>query len=122
MGHEGLMVRALKDCNLLVLEFNHDEEMLRRNREYPKKLKERILGDDGHLSNRQASELLVRMLHPERGQRLEALVLAHLSEKNNTPELALAAARAALGFHRLEGRVELKVAGPAEPVTVEVRG
>jgi phosphoribosyl 1,2-cyclic phosphodiesterase len=122
LGHEERMVEALTECNLLVLEFNHDERLLRGNRKYPESLKKRILGDEGHLSNAQAADLLGKLLHPYRGQRLESLVLAHLSEQNNTPELALAAARGILSRFRLEGRVELRVAGPAEPVTVQVRG
>lgn len=121
MGHEGLMPRELAGCHLLVLEFNHDVAMLKCNPRYPKRLKDRILGSAGHLSNEQAARLLQKMFHLDHGQRLESLVLAHLSEQNNTPELALEAARTVLRRFRLESRIELKVAGPAEPVTVAVR-
>ncbi len=121
MGHEGLMPRELAGCNLLVLEFNHDVTMLKRNPRYPKSLKDRILGSEGHLSNEQAAHLLQKMFHIELEPRLESLVLAHLSEQNNTPELALEAARAVLRHFRLEHKVELKVAGPDAPVTIAVR-
>jgi len=121
MGHEGLMPRELAGCNLLVLEFNHDVAMLKRNPKYPKSLKERILGSEGHLSNEQAARLLQKMFHIDREQRLESLVLAHLSEQNNTPELALEAARGVLRHFRLEERVELHVAGPSAPVTIAIR-
>ena len=121
MGHEGLMPRELAGCSLLVLEFNHDVELLRRNTRYPRQLKERILGDGGHLSNEQAARLLQKMFHLGHGQRLESLVLAHLSEENNTPALALAAAREVLERFRIHERVEVKVAGPHAPVTVSIR-
>lgn len=120
-GHDAHLPNALAGCNLLVLEFNHDVAMLKGNPRYPKSLKDRILGSEGHLSNEQAARLLQKMFHIDREQRLESLVLAHLSEQNNTPELALAAARAVLRHFRLEERVDVRVAGPDEPVTVSVR-
>jgi len=82
---------ALANPHVLVLEFNHDEELLASG-PYPEKLKRRIRGDGGHLSNRQAAEVLVRLAGPN----LHTLVLAHLSKENNRPELALAAAGATL--------------------------
>jgi phosphoribosyl 1,2-cyclic phosphodiesterase len=121
MGHEGHVPRELASCSLLVLEFNHDVALLRRNPRYPKHIKDRILGASGHLSNEQAARLLELMFRIGHGQRLESLVLAHLSEENNTPELALDAARRVLQNFRLHEQVEVKVAGPAEPVTVAVR-
>jgi phosphoribosyl 1,2-cyclic phosphodiesterase len=120
-GHAGLMPRELAGCQLLVLEFNHDVALLKGNPRYPRSLKDRILGSEGHLSNEQAALLLRKMFHIDLEQRLESLVLAHLSEQNNTPELALEAARAVLRHFNLEQRVEVKVAGPAAPVTVAVR-
>ena len=84
-------MRAVLDgCDGLLLEFNHDSTML-RDGPYPPKLKQRVGGGFGHLSNRQASDLL-RSIDCTR---LQHLVLTHLSEHNNTPELALAAALAA---------------------------
>ncbi len=73
----------LKGCRALVLESNHDEEML-ANGPYPWHLKQRIRSRHGHLSNRESAELLAEVLHPG----LEALFLAHLSEVNNQPDTA----------------------------------
>jgi phosphoribosyl 1,2-cyclic phosphodiesterase len=88
----GYVSAAVRDnffnLDSLVLEFNHDEEML-RNGGYPAFLKRRVMGRKGHLSNREAAEFLSQVNHG----RLKTVVLAHLSENNNTPELALQAAR-----------------------------
>ncbi len=83
--------KQLAGAHLIVLEFNHDLAML-RDGPYADALKRRVGGDRGHLSNEQAADMLRRMAGP----RLHTVVLAHLSRTNNTPELALAAARAAL--------------------------
>ncbi len=82
---------ALAGAHLLLLEFNHDPELLARG-PYSFPLKRRIAGSRGHLSNRQAAELLRSLAGPE----LHTLLVAHLSAVNNTPELASAAAVAAL--------------------------
>jgi len=74
------------DCDLLMLEFNHDRDMLRAG-PYPPALKRRVGGDWGHLSNGQALELLDGVDR----QRLRHLVVAHVSEKNNCRERVLAA-------------------------------
>ena len=81
----------IKDCRALVLEFNHDEDMLARG-PYPLELKRRIKGQDGHLSNSQAAKLLGNIAHDE----LNVVVLAHISDKNNAPEKALEEANRAL--------------------------
>lgn len=81
----------LGGAHVLVLEFNHDEAMLRGG-PYPINLKRRVAGPGGHLSNAQAAEVLGHLAGPE----LHTLVLAHLSETNNHPDLALAAAHAKL--------------------------
>ncbi|MGB5325242.1 MAG: MBL fold metallo-hydrolase [Pseudomonadales bacterium] len=78
------VVDAFSGCDGLVLECNHDVEMLMQG-PYPESVKQRVRGDWGHLSNVQARELLGD-LQPER---LQWLVLAHLSEKNNCKHLAL---------------------------------
>lgn len=85
------MREALSGCDALLLEFNHDVEML-INGPYKPPLKQRIASAVGHLSNVQSAALLASLDN----SRLKHLVLTHLSEKNNTPELALAAARGAL--------------------------
>lgn len=86
-----LVEDRLRACAAVILEFNHDLDML-ENGPYPLELKRRIRGQDGHLSNRQAAELLRVISHPG----LKALVLAHISQKNNAPDKALEAARRVL--------------------------
>ena len=85
------LVRACVDPHVLVVESNHDVELLLRG-PYSAELKRRVLGPRGHLSNDQAADLVAALAGP----RLHTLVLAHLSEKNNTPEHAQEAARRAL--------------------------
>lgn len=84
-------VDGLAGAHLLVLEFNHDAELLARG-PYPHALKRRVGGPMGHLSNEQACTLLGGLAGPN----LHTLVLAHLSRTNNTPALAQAAASQAL--------------------------
>lgn len=86
-----LVAQRLQRCQVLVLEFNHDEDML-RDGPYPWHLKQRIRGNHGHLSNPAAGALLDELLW----EGLAAVFLAHLSETNNTPGYALAAARQVL--------------------------
>lgn len=74
---------ALHGCPFIVVEANHDPEMLFRG-PYPPFLKRRVSSRRGHLSNGQARSLLDRIVDPA----LECVVLAHLSETNNTSELA----------------------------------
>jgi len=74
----------LKGCRVLVLEANHDEEML-RDGPYPPHLKQRIRSTHGHLSNAACADLLSDLLW----EGLETVFLAHLSEVNNDPDLAL---------------------------------
>lgn len=81
----------LSGCAGLVLEFNHDAEMLARSA-YPASLKRRIAGRYGHLENSAAASLLSRIDCSS----LQTLVAAHLSERNNRPELAVAAVARAL--------------------------
>lgn len=85
------VARSLDACDALLLECNHDAGMLARG-PYPDSLKRRVGGDWGHLSNAQAAGLLRGLDR----SRLRTLVLTHLSEQNNTPELARAAACEAL--------------------------
>lgn len=91
------VARALRGAHVLVLEFNHDPHLL-RDGPYPPALQRRILGNGGHLSNEQAATMLEQMAD----ESLHTLVLAHLSEKNNTRELALEHAHAALARRGME--------------------
>ncbi|HEX9941578.1 MAG TPA: MBL fold metallo-hydrolase [Thermoanaerobaculia bacterium] len=81
----------LQDLDVLILETNHDLDML-RNGPYPWSLKQRVAGRHGHLSNREAAEGLPELL----GDRLRWVVLYHLSRTNNLPALAAAAVGEAL--------------------------
>jgi len=83
---------VLGGCDALVLECNHDLEMLAASR-YPASLKARIGGSHGHLNNDAAAGILAALDR----SRLRYLVAAHLSRENNTPELAQAAMAAVLG-------------------------
>jgi phosphoribosyl 1,2-cyclic phosphodiesterase len=96
----GISTRLIKDrlkqCRALVLEANHDEDLL-RDGPYPWHLKQRIRGQHGHLSNVAGAELL----HALHWEGLEAVFLAHLSETNNTPQHARAAAESVLQAQNL---------------------
>jgi phosphoribosyl 1,2-cyclic phosphodiesterase len=81
-----LVHHHLQECRLLLLEANHDVEMLTRG-PYSWALKQRIRSTSGHLSNEEACELFTRVV----GETLEQVILAHLSEVNNRPERALEA-------------------------------
>jgi len=80
------MRSVLDGLDALVLECNHDAEML-MNSSYPQKLKQRIAGRFGHLSNDTAAELLSALDR----SRLKHVIAAHLSQQNNRPEIARAA-------------------------------
>ncbi len=86
------LVAQLQRCDALLLECNHDRDLLAASR-YPASLKARIGGRYGHLSNEVAREILSRCLHGG----LRHVVAAHLSEQNNRPDLARAALAAACG-------------------------
>lgn len=76
--------KEIQRAQAMVLESNHDPEMLMEG-PYPWYLKERISSRLGHLSNHDAGELLTEVMKPH----LQRIVLGHLSEENNAPELAL---------------------------------
>lgn len=77
------IVEHLKELDVLLLEANHDIQMLQVG-PYPYPLKQRILGDRGHLSNESAGQLLCRVLHDH----MKKIYLGHLSKENNYAELA----------------------------------
>ena len=86
-----LMLHRLASCQALVLESNHDIEML-QNGTYPPYLKQRIRSSQGHLDNVEAASFLQELAHDN----LQHVVLAHLSEENNHPEIAFRTAVEAL--------------------------
>lgn len=81
----------LRGCHALIIEFNHDQRML-EDGPYPWEVKRRIKGPEGHLSNRQAGELLAAVAHKDLG----LVILAHLSRVNNNELSALKEAKDAL--------------------------
>ena len=81
--YDEYIVEHLKGLHVLLLEANHDIQMLQVG-PYPYPLKQRILGDRGHLSNESAGQLLCRILHDN----IKRIYLGHLSKENNYAELA----------------------------------
>ena len=75
----------IKNKNLYVFESNHDVEKLMNNPKYPHHTKIRILSDKGHLSNKDSAYYLSRLI----GNNTKYVILAHISEQNNTEDLAL---------------------------------
>ena len=78
-------LNKINNKDLYIFESNHDIEMLMKNPNYPYQIKQRILGDKGHLSNNQCHEYLKKII----GNKTKYIVLAHLSEQNNDPDIAL---------------------------------
>lgn len=85
------VVNALEGCHALLLECNHDPALLAAS-SYPPFLKRRVAGEHGHLANAQAADILKSVRHDQLGR----VVAAHLSRKNNRPELARDALAGAL--------------------------
>jgi phosphoribosyl 1,2-cyclic phosphodiesterase len=115
VGHASDGVRALcESVDVLVLEANHDEGMLWAG-PYPPWLCRRIASNTGHLSNRAAADVAREAATPQ----LAHLVLAHLSEQNNTPALADRTVRSALRATAFRGKITTTrqdaVVGPFVP-------
>lgn len=99
------VARQLGGAHVLVLEFNYDPELMQRG-PYPAVLQRRIAGGRGHMSNAQGAAMLELLA----SENLHTLVIAHVSQKTNRPELALAAATAMLEKLGIAGRVRVLVA------------
>ncbi|HID74575.1 MAG TPA: MBL fold metallo-hydrolase [Planctomycetaceae bacterium] len=107
LGHPfPALLEWLRKVDAAYLESNYDPHLLRQG-PYPEWLKQRIQGPRGHLSNGEAAALVARIA----SKRLRWVVLAHLSEENNSPDLALSTHRAAYG-----AAVPLYVASRYEPL------
>jgi len=103
LGRPTAQIRhALEGCDLLVLEANHDEILLRTSA-YPWSVKRRIASSHGHLSNEAAARFALELLHP----RLAGIVLAHLSNECNRPELARTVVSEALEGAGWSGHLEV---------------
>jgi phosphoribosyl 1,2-cyclic phosphodiesterase len=113
--------RAVKDVDILMIEANYDVDMLLHG-PYPPVLQRRIASRYGHLSNADSAIAARECAH----KRLSHIVLAHLSEKNNTPRMALETVRAALRKTDFQGDVvaasQRKVTGPFVPKVAKYRG
>jgi phosphoribosyl 1,2-cyclic phosphodiesterase len=113
-GPSGALRRALDRVDVLMLESNHDEGMLRSG-PYPPFLQRRISGGRGHLSNAAAGQIAREAVHAG----LRDLVLAHLSEENNTPQMAHESMSNALRGSRFRGHLtpagQQKPCGPFGP-------
>ncbi|HXI02323.1 MAG TPA: MBL fold metallo-hydrolase [Candidatus Saccharimonadales bacterium] len=103
-----LAVERLRGCQILVVEANHDLEMLRSG-PYPAFVKQRVMSRHGHLSNEQSAELIREVVTPE----TQSVFLAHLSAKNNDGRLALDAGGRALRECGRDG-VRLELTWPAQ--------
>ena len=113
VGYVSDSVRAgLMGCGTVVLECNHDPDMLFTGR-YPPDLKARIASRRGHLSSPDCAAFAAELA--EAG--MHHLMLAHLSEENNTPDLAEAELSSALGTQLAQngGHICLAIASPSEP-------
>ncbi len=86
-----------KNSDLFLMESNHDVEMV-WNCSYPEFTKKRIISDEGHLSNNQAGYYLTKLIGPN----TKKIMLIHLSEENNTPDLALETVKAVLEEHNIK--------------------
>jgi phosphoribosyl 1,2-cyclic phosphodiesterase len=118
IGHVSRAIgRACESLDILVLESNHDDDML-RNGPYPRWLQSRIASSTGHLSNADSGAFAREAATRE----LNHLVLAHLSENCNSPRVALTAMRGALARSRFKGTLTAAkqdgVVGPFTPGAV----
>ncbi|NOT09071.1 MAG: MBL fold metallo-hydrolase [Gemmatimonadales bacterium] len=91
-----------RSLHAVVLEANYDEVLLRTS-EYPASVQQRIAGSDGHLSNRASAQFLEELVHPGLG----TVVLAHLSQRCNRPDVARAAVEPALRRSGFAGVLEV---------------
>jgi phosphoribosyl 1,2-cyclic phosphodiesterase len=105
------VVQHIRNCDVLMIESNHDVEMLRIG-PYPWSVKQRVMSRLGHLSN----DALAEFFRSEYDGGAAFVVLAHLSEQNNHPELALTAAERALSDRRDLLRNRLMLASQTQPL------
>ncbi|MDF7672869.1 MBL fold metallo-hydrolase [Lactobacillus sp. ESL0701] len=106
---------VIADADAYLMEFNYDNMML-RNGPYSWGLKQRILSDEGHLSNEEAGQALLDVVTP----RTKHIFLAHRSQHNNTAKLAYDTARQILvaGDANLPSDVQIQLTNPAQPTNL----
>ena len=102
------MIKKISDSDMVIIESNHDEELLKNNPKYSYFLKKRILSNSGHLSNAACAAACVKLAQSG----VRQIMLAHLSRENNYPELAFSAVSDELSRNGIkEGRdVSIEVA------------
>lgn len=109
------MIDKLYNSDIVAIEANHDEELLKKGR-YPYYLKKRILSDYGHLSNSACGLGLVDIIGPQTKQ----VLLAHLSQQNNLPLLAYQSVKEILLKASLKGRLMLSVSNKDMTPVIEI--
>jgi phosphoribosyl 1,2-cyclic phosphodiesterase len=109
-----LVERQLASMDAALVEFNHDADML-MDGDYPWRLKQRIRGPHGHLSNEQAADLIARGA----STRLRHVLLGHVSEENNDPERVLSAAQAGVQRSR-NPDLQVTLAAQRSPTVVSL--
>lgn len=102
--YDDYLVKNLQGLDAILLESNHDVKILQTGN-YPFELKRRILSDIGHLSNEASAEFLKKLYHIG----LKNVILGHLSEENNFPELALTNMENAMFFEETAKKEHLKI-------------
>ena len=107
------ILSILSGCELLLLEANHDVDMLMAG-SYPYLLKKRILSGSGHMNNEDCGKAIAKL--SETGVR--NVILGHLSKENNYPELAMVTVQAALEDAGVADKVKLAIASREEPTGV----
>ncbi|MCR5734257.1 MAG: MBL fold metallo-hydrolase [Lachnospiraceae bacterium] len=110
--YDDYIVNSFAGVEAVLIESNHDVNMLQVGK-YPYQLKQRILGDRGHLSNEDCGKLLCRLLHDD----LKTILLGHLSKENNLEELAYETVRLEILMDKCRynpGDFEIRVAGRTE--------
>lgn len=114
LGHaDARILSILSGCELLLLEANHDVDMLMAG-SYPYLLKKRILSGSGHMNNEDCAAAIVKLY--DSGVR--NVILGHLSRENNYPELAMVTVRSALEDAGIADKVQVAVAAREEPTGV----
>ncbi len=108
------LLKSIADSDTVLIEANHDVDMLKASKKYPAVLKRRILSDFGHLSNAACGAAVTKLAL---GGITRQFILAHLSEENNYPQLALSAVSGALTSRNIicGNDVFLSVAGQYKP-------
>lgn len=108
--YDARLINKLQELDAILIESNHDIDML-KNGDYPDYLKQRILGDTGHLSNESCGKLLTNIINPK----LKHVILGHLSKENNKPDLALCTVQNEIMIANKLTKLDIQIAKRVEP-------